>query len=417
MRHVNFALLAALLTCAVAATALAQGRGFRGGRGPGRGGHGPDKDFVVDRDDFHFLLGHHDEIRRVVKELKDGVETVTESDDKDVAARIQKHVAAMYERVEHQRPIRMRDPLFAELFRHADKIKMELENIPQGVRVVETSDDEYVAKLIKSHAKVVSGFAKHGFEEAHKTHSIPGNPDKGGGPLPSHEEMADIVFVEFDRLFIPALALTNQMKHVPAAQALQRLSKAWDARFVEHFHQMFDDDSKWPLDVSRIAQALALAEAELQSGEAKKAHETLEPVRDILVNARSRNEFDYPLDTLSQFHATMEAIVKPARQMKVGTLTDSQIMRFLELARQASQKWEQVEQAKFDLAIFAKNEQQQSQFPSLLRAERNAIDQLVETLAKRDEEAILKAATGLKPPFAKVYMFFGDFPLRASTAR
>ncbi len=413
MRRANLVLLAALLIGAVAATALGQGRGFRGGRGPGSGGRGPDKDFVVDRDDFHFLLEHHDEVRREVKELEHGVETITQSDNNEVAAKIQKHVAAMYQRVEHRHPIRMRDPLFAELFRHADKIKLEFEKIPKGVRVVETSDDAYVAKLIKSHARVVSGFAKYGFEEAHKTHAVPGKPDTGGAPMHAPDEMADMVFVEFDRLFIPALALTNQMQEVPAAKALQRLSKAWDTRFVEHFHAIFDDDSKWPLDVSRIAQAIALAEAELQSGDSKKAHETLEPVRDILMNARRRNEFDYPLDSLSQFHATMEAIVKPAMQTDVGSLADGEIVRFSELARQAGQEWERVEQTEFDLAIFGKNEEQQHQFPTLLRAEREAINRLVGALAQPaqpDKESILKAARGLKPPFAKVYMSFGDFP-------
>lgn len=191
MKHVTLALLVALLTCTVATTSMVQGRGFRGGRGgqggngPGRGSHGPDKDFVVDRDDFHFLLEHHDEVRREVKELKGGVETITESDNHEVTAKVQKHVAAMYQRVEHKRPIRLRDPLFAEIFKHADKIKMEFEKTAKGVRVVETSDDAYVAKLIKSHAKAVSGFAKYGFEEAHKTHAIPGKPNTGGGSMHS----------------------------------------------------------------------------------------------------------------------------------------------------------------------------------------------------------------------------------------
>ena len=173
MRQLRIVVCVVLLTGALAATAQAQGRGFRGGRGP-------DEDFVVDRDDFHYLLEHHDEIRREVKELADGVQTVTESDNPEVAARIQKHVAAMHRRVEHGRPIRRRDPLFAEIFRHADKIKMKLEQTPKGIRVVETSEDAYVAKLIKSHAKAVSLFARHGFKEAHKTHSVPPRPGAGG---------------------------------------------------------------------------------------------------------------------------------------------------------------------------------------------------------------------------------------------
>jgi hypothetical protein len=67
----------------------------------------------------------------------------------------------------------MRDPLYREIFKHADQIEMTLENTENGIRVTEASDDEYVVKLIQAHAKVVSGFAKRGFEEARKNHEPP----------------------------------------------------------------------------------------------------------------------------------------------------------------------------------------------------------------------------------------------------
>ena len=142
------------------------GPGFRGGRG--------DSQFVIDRDVFHFLLANGDKIKREVKNLKDGVETVTESDDSEVAGKIQEHVAAMYVRVEKPSPIRMRDPLFAEIFRNSDKIEMKFEETPKGIKATETSKDPYVAKLIQEHAKVVSLFVKNGFDEAHKNHAVPG---------------------------------------------------------------------------------------------------------------------------------------------------------------------------------------------------------------------------------------------------
>ena len=122
---------------------------------------------------FHFLLANGDKIQRKVTMRSDGVETVTESDDTEVAAKIQEHVVSMHKRITEGRPIHMRDPLFAALFQKADKIKMEYEKTDKGVRVVETSDDPYTAKLIKAHAKVVSRFVKRGFEEARKNHKVP----------------------------------------------------------------------------------------------------------------------------------------------------------------------------------------------------------------------------------------------------
>ena len=132
-----------------------------------------DDSFAVDQDTFHYLLEHHKEIRRKVTNLDNGVETLTESDNEDVAAKIQEHVDAMYSRVEEGRPIRMRDPLFAELFKHTDKIEMVHEDTPHGVKVTETSDDPRVAELIKAHAKVVSKFVERGFAEAMKNHPVP----------------------------------------------------------------------------------------------------------------------------------------------------------------------------------------------------------------------------------------------------
>ncbi len=126
-----------------------------------------------DRDIFHYLLEHHEKITRTVTELDNGVETVTESTDPVITAKIQEHVASMSKRVEDGRPLRMWDQLYREVFKHADKIEMQIENTEHGISVTETSDDEYVVKLIQQHAKVVSGFAKRGFEEARENHKPP----------------------------------------------------------------------------------------------------------------------------------------------------------------------------------------------------------------------------------------------------
>jgi hypothetical protein len=150
------------------------GRGYRGGRGHGQGG---DPQFIKDRDGFHFLLQHHDQIRRKVTKLDNGVKTVTESKDPEIAEKIREHVKAMYTRVEESRPIHLRDPLFAEVFRHADKIKMEFKETKRGIRVTETSDDPYVARLIQAHADVVNLFVKNGFGEPHKNHVVPPRED------------------------------------------------------------------------------------------------------------------------------------------------------------------------------------------------------------------------------------------------
>lgn len=130
-----------------------------------------------DHEVFQFLLTNHEKITRKVTELPNGVETLTESDDPEVADKIKEHVQWMEYRIKETHPIRMRDPLFRELFQHTDKIMMKHEDTEKGVRVTETSDDPYVAKLIKAHAETVSGFVARGFTEAMKNHPVPGKDE------------------------------------------------------------------------------------------------------------------------------------------------------------------------------------------------------------------------------------------------
>jgi hypothetical protein len=175
-----------------------KGRGGRHGEGAGRhvesgkddqvqaaggptlqrgGGPPGDREFPVDRSVFQFLLSNHDKIRREVKNLENGVETLTESDDPEVAAKIFEHALAMHKRVKTDRGIHMRDPLFAEIFRHTDKIEMAVGKTAKGVKVVETSEDPYVARLIQAHAQVVSRFATNGHGEVRKNHEVPARPE------------------------------------------------------------------------------------------------------------------------------------------------------------------------------------------------------------------------------------------------
>ncbi len=142
------------------------------GRGRGRG-RGRDAEMRKDQEVFHFLLEHHSRIRRSVKKLENGVETLTESDDPEITAKIQEHVAAMHARVLDGRGLRFWDELFVAIFNKHASIRMTVENTGKGVRVTETSDDPNVVMLIQAHADVVSQFVAKGFEEAHQNHAVP----------------------------------------------------------------------------------------------------------------------------------------------------------------------------------------------------------------------------------------------------
>jgi hypothetical protein len=154
----------------------AQGPAFQG-KGKGWMGKGKGMaDHQADMEVFHYLLDHRKEIKRTVKEVPGGVETVTESANKEVVKKIQEHAEAMHKRVKEGKGIHMRDPLFREIFAHTDKIKMTVTKTKTGVSVKETSDDAHVARLIQAHAKVVSNFIRNGYAEVRKNHEVPTRP-------------------------------------------------------------------------------------------------------------------------------------------------------------------------------------------------------------------------------------------------
>ena len=138
----------------------------------GRGMMG-DADHRADMQVFQALFDHRAEITRKVTLRPDGIESVTESANPEVTKLLQAHVASMLARVREARPIHQRDPLFAEIFRYADRIEARYELTPTGVRVTETSRDPYVVKLLQAHAAVVDAFIANGHAEMMRDHPLP----------------------------------------------------------------------------------------------------------------------------------------------------------------------------------------------------------------------------------------------------
>ncbi|MCA9240806.1 MAG: hypothetical protein KDA37_11425, partial [Planctomycetales bacterium] len=320
--------LLGILPVTLVSPSAAQGPGFRGGRGG-------DPTFRADRDDFHYLLGQHEKVNREVTLLPNGVSTHTRSDDPEVAKTIQRHVPAMYDRIKTGRPVRMWDPLFRALFQDGGKVTMKVELTDNGVLVEETSGDPYVALLVQEHAKVVSRFVEHGFQEAQKSHALPAT--EGKAPVEGRDAsgLRDAC-IKFDQVFIPALALTNQNKPQQAALALDRLRRAWEDRLAGTLTRAFADDDQWPADTTKVVEAMVKAHLLLQADQCPQAHEALEPVRDLLMHARERNDFQYPLDQLSRFHAVMEEIVKPAMKAKPDDVTPEYLERVKRLTADAA---------------------------------------------------------------------------------
>lgn len=120
------------------------------------------------------LLTSPDQIERTVQNVPNGVLTVTTSDDPKVAQLIRTHVRQMRASYDRDEPIRMRDPVFRELFANRDRITLKVEDIAGGVRVLHTSDDPQVAALIRQHAHhFVSEAAEQGMRRVMRPTPLP----------------------------------------------------------------------------------------------------------------------------------------------------------------------------------------------------------------------------------------------------
>jgi hypothetical protein len=113
---------------------------------------------------YRTLLENHESITRTFENIPGGIRSVTTSSDPEIAQVLRLHVGQVTDLLENGGWIRIWDPLFAEIFEHADKIETSVEKIEGGLVVIETSQNEQVALLIQAHAAKVMEFVERGQE-------------------------------------------------------------------------------------------------------------------------------------------------------------------------------------------------------------------------------------------------------------
>lgn len=442
-----------LLTALLLVPALVWGQGM---------GRGNQQDMAT----IHGLLGNNTKITRTVTKLKNGVQTLTESNDPVVAAMIHEHAAAMRARLKEGRPIRMWDPLFVELFANASKISLALTNTQRGVKVVETSDDPYVVTLIQWHAEGVNGFVKEGMAGMHKEHPAPPKPTTGpksgfkgvgdgvttcpvtGEPVDKDvsaviqgrtvyfccegcvekvtthpalylrwaaggQDSAQGPMAAFDAIYIPALALTSQAQadRSVAPQARAAASKLFDVWPSAHERLLWaiSGDPSWASSLDRVGQAVQRGLGFSLDGDFGAAHEALEEVRLMLMAGRKRAGIEYFVDRLTAFHEPMEALVLAAKGKRPAQVDGAFRSKLQAMLVNAESLWLDVEAHLANAATSGLDPRRQSLLREAVWAESVALMRLREALASGSSSAVLQAAAALKPPFAKAFMAFGDF--------
>jgi hypothetical protein len=130
---------------------------------------GHDSSMMAEMRTIHELMVNHRSINRTVTNLTDGIRTVTESDDPEVAKIIQEHVLSMEQRVRagNDPGLPMESPALHTIFRNADKVQTSIQTTAKGVVVVQTSTDPETVAALQKHASEVSDLVNDGMAAMH----------------------------------------------------------------------------------------------------------------------------------------------------------------------------------------------------------------------------------------------------------
>lgn len=219
--------------------------------------------------------------------------------------------------------------------------------------------------------------------------------------------------VTFDKAYIPALVYTNAAKQDSSQIAMSHLLPAWD-KFKADNENPFKDDKQWDGDMEMINHLIDEADTlVVKDSSLNEAHLKLELVRDIFLSMRERHSIEYYPDNLITFHALMEGIVTTVQDTKPADLSQEKIERISILLPQATSTWQNVEQSKFDRALFGFSDQKAQTLNKLVKQEQASLDALKNALDSGDKSAVIKAAKAIKPAFVKIYMLFGDFNMKS----
>jgi hypothetical protein len=143
--------------------------GMFGGMGMMGAGMQNDQASAADMRVVHQLIVNHDRIKRTVTNLPNGIRTVTESDNAQVAQAIKDHVASMGKRLKEGRQFSLFSPTLPVLFQNRDKIRTEVTTTNKGAVVMQVSSDAAIVTALQSHAVEVSTLSRDGMAAMHRS--------------------------------------------------------------------------------------------------------------------------------------------------------------------------------------------------------------------------------------------------------
>ena len=120
--------------------------------------------------DLKQLFQKHNEIKRLVENIPNGIITVTESDKEELRSRIVDHVTMMVTRLQEEKnpQVIIQSPTLHEIFKYYDEIETEIELTEKGISVIQNSENPEVVALLQQHASEISDMVDRGMQAVHE---------------------------------------------------------------------------------------------------------------------------------------------------------------------------------------------------------------------------------------------------------
>ncbi len=116
------------------------------------------------------LAAAHARIVREVVLTDTGYEATTTAREEDLTRMLRSHVDYMKRRMASGARVRRWDPAFEEMFQHHRDLRVTVEDVEGGLKVVVAGTTPEAVAVARNHAAIVSGFVREGPEAVRRPH-------------------------------------------------------------------------------------------------------------------------------------------------------------------------------------------------------------------------------------------------------
>lgn len=212
----------------------------------------------------------------------------------------------------------------------------------------------------------------------------------------------------FDKAYIPALALSDGGNYKKSFKAMRILKTTWGV-FKQEWNQPPFNDGFWTQDLDEVERLIAEADKELKLEKIRAANLNLANVRLVFRELRTRNQQNYILDYLTDFHQPLELIRSRVYQKTLKRLTSQDLSLIRQNLLRAKRIWSQVRLTNTEARLFNLKPVQVERIKNYINNESEVINDLEAALKANDKAGVIEAGRMLHNNYSRVLVAFGDF--------